>query len=300
MKDSLLLIDAYSQIFRCFYGVRSLTNSRGEPTNALLPFARLLLKLRTEFPAGFGALVFDCGKVQFRMALNPEYKANRPPAPEELKQQIPVIREMASALGWPLLEEPEYEADDLIAALATAHGGNVRIISSDKDLVQLVNDRITILVPDRKNGWEVRDPAGALEKFAVRPDQIIDYLALLGDAADNIPGVRGIGVKTAAELLQAHDSVDAMLQNPEIIASERIRKLLLDGAEIVQRNRDLIRLRRDLPGRFVSPASCCVLRDPDWNAFRDLVERMELKSLLKEIPEQKPAEPEMFQGDLFG
>ena len=166
--------------------------------------------------------------------------------------------------------------------------------------MQLVDDRITILVPDRKNGWEVRDPAGALEKFAVRPDQIIDYLALLGDAADNIPGVRGIGAKTAAELLRAHGSVDAMLQSPEIIVSERIRGLLLAGAEILQRNRDLIRLRRDLPARLVSPSSCCRLRDPDWDAFRKVAERMELKSLLKEIPAPEPAEPEMFQGDLFG
>ena len=123
MADELILIDAYSQIFRAFYAIRQLTNSRGEPTNAVFVFTRLLLGIQKEYPTSRGAMLFDCGKVEFRMKLNPEYKANRPPMPEALRTQIPVIRELAEAFGWPLLEEPEYEADDLAAAFARAAEG---------------------------------------------------------------------------------------------------------------------------------------------------------------------------------
>ncbi|MBR2722919.1 MAG: DNA polymerase I, partial [Lentisphaeria bacterium] len=118
MSDSrLVLVDAYSQIFRAFYAIQSLTNSRGEPINALHGFIKIMLKLEREYPSKFGAVVFDCGRVEFRLKLNPEYKANRKPTPEELKIQVPFIREFLECRGWPILEEAEYEADDLIAAL---------------------------------------------------------------------------------------------------------------------------------------------------------------------------------------
>lgn len=132
MTTPTILIDAYSQIFRAYYAIRQLSNSRGEPTNAVFVFARMLLKLEKEYPSDAGALCFDCGKVQFRLELAPEYKANRPEMPEELRVQIPVIRELAAAFGWPLLQEPEYEADDLIAAFARRAAGPVLIVSSDQ------------------------------------------------------------------------------------------------------------------------------------------------------------------------
>ncbi len=299
MKE-IILIDAFSQIFRCFYAVRALTNSKGEPTNAVLPFVRILLKLHREYPDNPGALVFDCGRVNFRMKLNPEYKATRPPMPEALKVQIPVIREFAAAFGWPLHEEPEYEADDLIAAIALNSSEEFRIISSDKDLSQLICDRIYMMLPDSKNySWEFRDPEAVKAKFNVTPEQIIDYLALLGDSADNIPGVPGIGTKTAATLLQTCGSVDAMLANPEIISNARQRQLIVDNQEILNRNRELIKLRSDLPERFRNTARICRRTQPDWKRITELCQRWELRSILKELPRPEP-EKEPEQGDLFG
>lgn len=288
MSSDLILIDAFSQIFRCFYAIRVLTNSRGEPTNALLPFVRILLKLQRDYPDNPGALVFDCGRVGFRMELNPEYKANRPPAPEELKFQIPIAREFAAAFGWPLLEEKEYEADDLIAAIARHTGKQVRIISSDKDLSQLVDERIAMMIPDTKNAsWEIRDIVAVENKFKVFPEQMIDYLSLLGDASDNIPGVPGIGPKTASSLLRAHGSVEAMQANPEAIANERQRRLIVENRDVLDRNRKLIRLRTDLPERLSDIDSACHRTRPDWSRIAELCHKWELRSILKELPQDQ-------------
>ena len=178
-EHPLILIDAYSQIFRAYYAIRHLSNSKGEPTNAVFVFARLLLKLEEEYLGTAGAMLFDCGKVKFRLELAPDYKANRPPMPEELKLQMPVIRELAAAFGWPLLEEPEYEADDLIAAFASSADGPVLIVSSDKDLSQLVTPEVKMLVPAQKNGFELRDEEKVREKFAVSPSPRAGFCGML-------------------------------------------------------------------------------------------------------------------------
>ena len=295
----MILIDAYSQIFRCYHAVRHLSNSRGEPTNALLPFTRLLLKLQHDFPGERGAMVFDCGRVHFRLELNADYKANRPPPPEDLKQQVPVLRELAAAFGWPLLEEPEYEADDLIAALAQATREPVQIISSDKDLAQLVDQRVSLLLPGKNGaGWERRDIAGVLKKFSVPPAAIVDYLALLGDAADNIPGVPDVGPKTAAEWLHIA-SLDELLASPEKIPNQRQRARLLESTELLQRNRKLIRLRSDLPTRLLPVAETCARQSPDWEKIAGICERMELHSLLRQLPRSERISPENDELPLF-
>ncbi len=315
----MILIDAYSQIFRSYHAVRSLSNSRGEPTNALLPFTKLLLKLDHDFRDPLGAMVFDCGKVQFRLKLCPEYKGNRPHMPDDLKRQIPVLRELSAAFGWPILEEPEYEADDLIAALALAAVEPVRIVSSDKDLSQLVDRRVSILLPGRDgSGWEIRDEAGVMKKFSVPPSAIVDYLSLLGDASDNIAGVKGVGAKTAAEWLRL-GSVDDLLEHPEKIANPRLREQLLKSADVLARNRRLIRLRTDLPARLSPVSAVCGRRTPDWKKVIEICRRMELHGLLRQLkdlhrcggsdedelplfdsPGPEPARtPEPEQGDLF-
>lgn len=315
MSDPLILMDAYSQIFRCFYAVRTLTNGKGEPVNALLPFARMLLKLDRDHPGKAGAIVFDCGKVHFRLDLCPDYKANRPPTPEALKAQVPPIRELCALFGWTLLEEPEYEADDLIAALALDYPGEVRIISSDKDIAQVVNPRIAMLVPaGGKGAWELRDEAAVLAKFAVRPEQIVDYLALLGDAADNIPGVPGIGPKGAAQLLAACGSVEKFYVSDAPPVAPRIAELLKVHRATFEKNRRLITLRTDLPSRLGSAGRACLRNPPDWQGIRAFCEEHGLHSILKELPavrepslfddppaadEKKPAAPVCEQGDLF-
>ncbi len=310
MSREIILIDAYSQIFRGFYAVRNLTSHNGTPTNALFVFARLLLKLHHEYPDNPGALVFDCGRVKFREELAPLYKQNRPPMPEELKIQVPLIRELAGYFGWPIWEEPEYEADDLIGALAANTGEPVKIVSSDKDLAQLVNDRVSMLVPGTSGGLELRDVSGVESKYQVRPDQIIDYLSLLGDSADNIEGVPGVGPKTAAKLLAEHQSISAMLADPGKIANEKLRDKIIANRDILLRNQKLIRLRDDLPLRWSSPDKL-VRKKPEWDKIRTMIHDMDLFSLRHEVEvaekgsyslrttekkEEKKPEPENIQG----
>ena len=192
---SLILIDSFAQIFRGYFAVRVLTSHDGTPTNAVFAMAKFLLKLHADYPADAfdGAFVFDLGKPAHRLELAPDYKANRPPAPPDLTAQVPIVRDLIRAFGWPLFEQQAWEADDLISALANAFSEReIRIISADKDLAQLINDRVAMLIPSHTGaGFELRDEAAVLKKFGVPPSGIIDYLALVGDAADNIPGIEG-------------------------------------------------------------------------------------------------------------
>jgi len=301
----MLLVDAYSQIFRAYYAMTPLSNERGEPVNALYGFTRLLCQLERDYPTNCGAIVFDCGRVSFRMTLNPEYKANRKPMPEDLKQQVPFIREMAQAFGWPLLEEPEYEADDLIGALAVHCSEPVEIISSDKDLSQLISERIIQLIPGKKGGFDRRGVAEVREKFGVGPERIVDYLSLLGDAADNIPGAFGIGCKGAAAILNESGALEEILADLNR-AAEKYRAKLADSRGILLRNLQLIRLKTDLPERLVLP-DCCGKKVPDWPEVRRLCERYGLRSILRDLEKEqnlpaapgKPEPPPMEQGLLF-
>ena len=302
-KSSIVLIDAFSQIFRSFYAIRVLTNSRGEPVNALLVFTRLLLGIERNYPGERGAMLFDCGKVKFRLDLLPEYKANRPPMPEELAVQIPFIREMASAFGWQMLEVQDYEADDLIGVIAVNSKEKVQIISSDKDLSQLVNDRVTLLAPQNGNsgGFEERDADAVKAKFNVAPELIIDYLALLGDNSDNIAGVHGIGPKGAAELLNTFGSSENWLDDISKLKNSKFFAKLDGNTELVRRNIGLVKLRTDIPDGW-DIEKLTVRKAPDWQKIRELCRHYGLKSILKDLPEEPedqniPA-PEA-QDDLF-
>jgi DNA polymerase-1 len=213
MSDTLLLIDASNWLFRAYHALPPLTNAKGEPTGAIYGFANMLKRLAKEHPSERIAVVFDHSGRSFRNDLYPEYKANRSETPEDLKVQFEPILELIRAMGLPLLLVPEVEADDVIGTLAKqgeAAGMNVLIVTGDKDMAQLVTERVQLLdtMKNRRMG-----PQGVIEKFGVRADQIIDYLALMGDAVDNIPGVPGVGEKTAAKLLNEHGSLDAVMAN---------------------------------------------------------------------------------------
>ncbi len=322
----LVLVDAYSQIFRSFYAIRRLTDSRGEPVNALFVFTRLLLDLAARYPSTRGAMLFDCGKVEFRLRLNPGYKANRPPMPEELKIQMPWIREMASAFGWPLLEQPGYEADDLAGAFALAEKEeDVRIVSSDKDLSQLVNQRVRLVSPGKGNSGSFveRGVAEVIAKFGVPPELIPDYLALVGDSSDNISGVPGIGPKGAVELLNSCGGIESWIGDVTGIAVEKYRSKIEPHRETLIRNLQLIRLRCELPEEFSSPEVLKRL-NPDYARIAELCRRFEFHRILRDLPEpqennpgkddlplfsaisatcsgkdQPTAEPEFEQGSLF-
>ena len=305
-KRSLVLIDAYSQIFRSFYAIRILTNSRGEPVNAAFVFTKLLLQLEKNHPSAYGAMLFDCGKVPFRLELNPEYKANRPPMPDPLKQQIPLIKEIAGAFGWKQLQCEGFEADDLIGGMALKYQDfSVEIVSSDKDLSQLIDERISMLIPGSSGGFEVRDAAAVKAKFGVAPDMMIDYLALLGDASDNIPGVPGIGPKRAVEILDILGAASSWLDDPaRIEAVGTVAKKLLPELDTIRRNRELIRLRTTLPESF-DTALPPVRRAPDWKRITGICQDNQFKSILKELPPieedvlAQPVSQEEFCDDLF-
>ena len=295
MKKKLLLVDAFSQVFRVYFAVRALSTASGVPTNAVFAMTKLLLKLQQEYGDCDGAFVFDKGKCTARLALAPAYKANRPPMPEDLRVQMEPIRNMIRAFGWPIVESEGFEADDLIGAAAVSETDReVLILSSDKDLSQLINDRVKMLVPDRDGkGLLIRDIAATKEKFGVPPEGIVDYLSLIGDSSDNIPGVEGVGPKTAAALITQFGSIEAMLAAPEKIAKENLRAKILAAKEKLILNRKLILLNFAAPLDGVSFTKA----DPDHGKIRELAERSELKSILKELEKLAPApKPEVSGG----
>lgn len=288
--DKLILLDAYSQIFRSFYAIRRLTNARGEAVNAAFVFTKLLLKLEHRYPQRRGIMLFDCGKVEFRLKLAPDYKANRPPMPDDLKSQIPLIKRIASAFGWKQFFCEGYEADDLIGAIARhcEKDHKILILSSDKDLSQLVDENISMLVPQNgnKGDFEERGVAEVTEKFGVSPELIVDYLALLGDSSDNIAGVPGIGAKSAAELLNSCGAAESWLDAPEKISSSRFFKKLEGNFELLKRNRELVRLRSEMFDELAGVLpELLTPKSPDWAEIAEICRDNQFNSILKELPE---------------
>jgi len=251
-----LLIDGFNLAFRAFYGMPELSRSRdGFPTGALHGWVKTLWRLLDEQRPINGALVFfDLGGSQDRLALHPEYKAQRRETPEAFTQQLPFIRELTRAMGLGGIEREGVESDDLLAAQAVAlasGGDSVRIVSADKDFAQVVGGGVTLLLPpptaNPRIGWRHLDVAGVVEKFGVGPDQIADFLALVGDTSDNIPGLTGVGPKTAAKWLQAHGSLAGVLASASEIKPDRFREELANAGERLRLNRQLTRFDLSLP-----------------------------------------------------
>ena len=293
-EQTIVLVYAYSQIFQAFYAVRMLTNSRKEPVNAAFVFTKLLLQLEKKHASDYGAMLFDCGKVDFRLAINPQYKANRPPMPEALKKQIPLIRRISGAFGWQLMQHEGYEADDLIGGIAGKYCNfPVKIVSGDKDLSQLVDQRVTMLIPASGGGFEERGVEEVIGKFGVAPEEMVDYLALIGDNSDNITGVPGIGPKGAVEILRTFGPAQNWLDAPDKIdAGSRVGMKLLPELETVRRNRELIRLKLELPGGVADGQMPPRRGEPDWEEIRWICEDNSFKSILRDLPEtfsRKPA-----------
>ena len=218
--ETLHLIDGSGYLFRAYHGLPKLSNAAGEPTGALFGVVNMLRRLVLEEKPKFAAFVFDASGPTFRDELYPEYKQNRPPMPEDLRSQIEPLLQLVAALGYPVLREPGVEADDVIGTLAVqaqALGMRVQISTGDKDLTQLVNDSV-VWVNTMSN--EKLDAAGVLRKHGVRPDQIIDYLALMGDSVDNIPGVPKCGPKTAAKWLEDYQTLENLVANADKISGK--------------------------------------------------------------------------------
>ena len=246
--DHIVLIDGSGFIFRAFHGLPPLTRPDGTPVNAVLGFTNMLWKVLRDSEASYFAVIFDTARKTFRSDIYPEYKAHRPPPPDELIPQFDLVREATRAFNVPSLEMRGYEADDLIATytrLACEAGMRVTIVSSDKDLMQLVLDHQVVLLDHFKNREIGAD--GVREKFGVGPNKVIDVQALAGDSSDNVPGVPGIGVKTAAELINEYGDLDTLLARAGEIKQPKRRQNLLDFADQARISRQLVTLDQDVP-----------------------------------------------------
>ena len=286
MPQKLLLVDASSSIFRAFFALPALANSAGVPTNAILGFTTMLQKLLRESAPDCVAIVWDAPGPKRRKELYSAYKATREGTPEDLRAQIPFIRRIVDAYRLATVEYPGEEADDVIATLARAAeraGYEVEIASTDKDLLQLVSPSIRVVdtMRDRRFG-----PAEVEARFGVPPAQMLDLRALVGDASDNIPGVKGIGEKGAAELLKTHGSLDQLLENVDAIAQKRAREALRAGADSARLSRELSRLREDLPVAFDREAMA--VREPDVATLAELFRELELRRLLEQLGDPTP------------
>jgi len=281
--DRIILIDAYGQIYRSFFAVPHLTNPKGEPVNALYGMVRFLLNLEETLEGKFGAAAFDLGKCRRRCELLPEYKAQRPPMPDDLRRQIEPIKIWLQALGWPLLLEEGREADDLIAAVvARRENRPVAIISYDKDLSQLVAEEVEIITPEKKGQWSSCNRAAVTQKFGIGPELLADYLALVGDSSDNIPGLTGVGPKTAAKLLQQFGGLEEIYRNLAQVTPLSLQEKLSTARELLQRNRELVRLDCTLPAGWQGLDSIR-RREPDWALLCRLATEQGFQSILNTL-----------------
>jgi DNA polymerase-1 len=275
-KGRVLLVDGHHLAYRTFHALKGLTTSRGEPVQAVYGFAKSLLKALKE-DGDSVIVVFDAKAPSFRHEAYEGYKAGRAPTPEDFPRQLALIKELVDLLGLARLEVPGYEADDVLASLAKKaekEGYEVRILTADKDLYQLLSDRIHVLHPE---GYLIT-PAWLWEKYGLRPDQWADYRALTGDESDNLPGVKGIGEKTARKLLEEWGSLERLLKNLDRLRPA-IREKILAHMDDLKLSWDLAKVRTDLP----LEVDFAKRREPDRERLRAFLERLEFGSLLHEF-----------------
>ncbi len=294
-ENTVYIIDSYGLIFRCYFAFinRPLTNSKGENISALFGFFRNLYSILKHYKPAYIFAAMDSKTKTFRHDFYPEYKATRNKTPEDLHAQIPWICEILETLGIPTLQCDGYEADDIIATVAkkcSKTGRTCRILSGDKDLMQLVCENIQILKPDAASTWKVTDSAAVQAEWGVKPEQLLDLLSLYGDTADNVPGVTGVGVKTAAKLLSEYQNLDGIYQNIENIKGA-MQKKLADGKENAYFSQKLIKLCETVPCEKIDSAlakknqynfSATAKLLEQYGAFQDAKQYLELALQAKE------------------
>ncbi len=284
-RKVLVLVDGSSYLYRAFHALPPLTTSKGEPTGAIHGVLNMLQKLIRDYEPEHIAVVFDAGGKTFRDEMFAEYKANRPPMPDELRSQIDPILEAVRAMGLPLLQIPGVEADDVIGTLAHRADREkmLTVISTgDKDMAQLVNDNISLI--NTMTGKSM-DRDGVKQKFDVYPEQIVDFLALTGDSSDNIPGVPKVGPKTAAKWLNQYATLDEIVANADQIKG-KVGESLRENLAQLELSRKLATIRCDLElGRGVQDLAP---GKPDIDGLRKLYQRLEMNSLLRKLPEAEP------------
>jgi DNA polymerase-1 len=290
--DRLYIVDASGFIFRAFHAIPPMTRPDGTPINAVFGFINMLIKLLIEVKAHHLIAIFDASRKSFRNEMYSAYKAHRPETPPELVPQFSLVRAACKAFNIPTIELNGFEADDLIATFtekARAQSMDVTIVSSDKDLMQLVSEHVVMLDTLKNKTFGIQE---VYEKFGVLPEKIVDVLALIGDKVDNIPGVPGIGIKTAAELIQEYGDLETLLQRSHEIKQPSRRQKLIQYAEEARLSYRLVTLKKDIPVSLTIDE--LAKQDPDVNILRTFLEEQSFTSILRRLekqglgPEQQP------------
>ncbi|MBT7950234.1 MAG: DNA polymerase I, partial [Gammaproteobacteria bacterium] len=281
--NSLLLVDGSYYLFRAYHGMPDLTNADGEPTGAIYGVINMLRKIQREFIPDYFAVVFDAKGKNHRHELFPEYKANRPPMADDLRCQIEPIHNIIRAMGIPLLIIDDVEADDVIGTLAKqaeAQGLDTTISSGDKDLAQLVNENIRLL---NTMSDITLDPEGVLAKFGVPPERIIDYLTLVGDSVDNVPGIPKVGPKTAAKWLNQYGSLEQIIEHAEDIGG-KVGESLRDNLDQIPLSKELVTLKLDVELELAPTDLLC--DEPNEEVLKQEISHWQIRNWLAE-PEKK-------------
>lgn len=291
-NHTLYLIDTSGLCYRAYYALAGLSTSYGQPTGAVYGFINILNKILKARP-DYAACCFDVSRETFRQKKYAQYKMQRPQMPEALVSQMQLIRQVIAAYNIVIYELAGYEADDLIASLAQkakeSHWEAV-IISSDKDILQLVDEKVKVFDPKKDDEGFWYDIEKVKARYGVAPERLIDIFSLSGDAADNIPGVRGIGEKTAGALIQEFGSVEGLINNVEKVQSESLRQAVKDSRDTIRLNCELLRLARDLDINLDLKA--LAYKEPDYEALFLLFKKLEFNSLLKKLPTFAPKNPD--------
>ena len=298
--DHVFLVDGSSYIFRAYHALPPLNRkSDGLQVNAVLGFCNMLWKLLRDMPPDNRpthlAIIFDKSEITFRNKLYPDYKAHRPPAPDDLIPQFPLIREAVRAFDLPCLEQGGFEADDLIATYAREageRGATTTIVSSDKDLMQLVTDKVTMFdtMKDRRIGI-----AEVIEKFGVPPEKVVEVQALAGDSTDNVPGVPGIGIKTAAQLIVEYGDLETLLKRAGEIKQPKRREALIENAEKARISRQLVLL--DDKVKLDVPLDELAVHEPDARKLIAFLKAMEFSTLTRRVAEYSQIDPADVEAD---
>jgi len=298
----ILLVDGHYYAYRSFFAIRNLTNSHGEPTNAIYGFVKALKRMIEDVQCSHALILWDGGLPERRTAIQPEYKQQRDEMPADLSAQLDKIQHVTKAMGIASVTVDNVEADDLLASYAiqaAAEGWEVVLATNDKDLFQIVTDQIRIYstakadVADLAEDFALLDAACVQKKWGLPAWRIHEVLALTGDSADNIPGVPGVGTKTAVKLLSSVASIDDLLANIDSLPPSKVRDSLAASINQIAQNREMVRLDLDLP--LPVPLASLTIT-PDWVALEKEYARLEFRTLHAEAAAKATPNP---QGDLF-
>jgi 5'-3' exonuclease len=302
----LLLVDGYYYAYRSFHALVGLKNPQGEPSGAIYGFLKALRRMQRDLSPDRAAVVWDMGMPARRTTLQPQYKAQRTEMPADLEAQLSRMRELITLIGFASVSSPDTEADDLMASYAIAarqRGWESILATADKDLFQIVCPEVRVYSTNKADLATPKDPFALLEaeavarKWGVTPAQLGDLLSLVGDSADNIPGVPGVGPKGAAGLLNKHGSLSAVLENLEMIESPKLREKIAAAREQLVQNQEMVRLDLDLP---LPVAPDDLLISPRFEALIPALEREGFRTLREEMAKEAEKHARPKQGDLFG